>query len=287
MKTKGLNKKKIIKEYAFITFGIILVAIAVEYFFIPNNIAEGGVAGLSIVIHNYLPNISVEAMTLILNLILFIVGFLVLGGSFGLKTIYSALSLSVIMWIIKNLFNPMSPTNDLLLATIFGTLITATGLAIVFNQNSSTGGTDIIAKIINKYLHLDIGKALFSVDILVVLAGALTFGFEIGMYAFLSVILNGNIIDSVIDGFNACKQVMIVTEKHKEISEFIMKDLERGCTIFEGKGAYSSKYNSVLYTVLGRREFIKLKNFIKESDPKAFITVNEVKEVLGEGFREM
>lgn len=279
--------KKVFKEYAFITLGILLVAIAVEYFFIPNKIAEGGVTGLSIVLHHYIPSISIELLSLILNIILFIVGFLVLGGSFGLKTIYSALGLSTIMWIIKSTLNPGSLTDNLLLATIIGTLIAAAGLAIVFNQNASTGGTDIIAKIINKYFHIDIGKSLFSVDLFVTLAGALTFGWEIGMYAFLSVLLNGTTIDKVIDGFKACKQVMIVSSKNYEISKFIIEELERGCTIFNGKGGYTGEDTYILYSVVGRKEFIRLKNFIKETDPRAFITVNEVHEVLGEGFGDI
>lgn len=279
--------KKTLKEYLFITIGIIMVAFAVEYFFIPNKIAEGGVTGISIILNHYIPRISIEALTLVLNIILFIVGFLVIGPSFGVKTIYSAIGLSVIMWLMKNLLHPVAVTTDLLLATIFGTLIAGTGIAIVFNQNASTGGTDIIAKIINKYFHLDLGKALLSVDLLVTISCGLTFGWEIGMYALLSVLINGTTIDKVIDGFNACKQVMIVSSKNDEISKFIMEELERGCTIFDGKGAYSGESAQVLYSVVGRKEFIRLKNFIKEIDPRAFITVNEVHEVLGEGFDDI
>ncbi len=279
--------KKTVKEYVLITIGIILVAFAVEYFFIPNKIAEGGVTGISIILNHYIPDISIELLSLILNIILFVVGFLAIGGNFGVKTIYSALGLSSFMWIIKSTLHPYSITSDLLLATLFGTLISATGMAIVFNQNASTGGTDIIAKIINKYFHLDIGKSLLSVDLVVTTLCGITFGWDIGMYALFSVLINGTAIDKIIDGFNACKQVMIVSEKNEDIMKFIMEELERGCTLFDGKGAYTGKDTYVLYSVVGRKEFIRLRNFIKEVDPKAFITVNEVHEVLGEGFDDI
>lgn len=276
-------KRESIKEFALITIGIFLVAISVVYFFEPNNIAAGGITGLAIVINHYIPFISIGPLVLMMDAILFIVALIVLGARFGAKTIYSSFLLSTSMWIMQT-FIPINITNDLILATIFGTLISAVGMAIVFNANASTGGTDIIAKILNKFFHIEIGKSLLIVDFLVTLLGAVTFGINIGLYGLLAVIINGVVIDNIIAGFKTKSEITIISEKNKEISKFILDDLERGCTFIKGIGGFTGKDTSILYTVLDRNEFIKLKNKIKEIDKNAFITVGEVHEVMGEGF---
>ena len=276
-------KRESIKEFALITIGIFLVAISVVYFFEPNNIAAGGITGLAIVINHYIPFISIGPLVLMMDAILFIVALIVLGAKFGAKTIYSSFLLSTSMWIMQT-FIPINITNDLILATIFGTLISAVGMAIVFNANASTGGTDIIAKILNKFFHIEIGKSLLIVDFLVTLLGAVTFGINIGLYGLLAVIINGVVIDNIIAGFKTKSEITIISEKNKEISKFILDDLERGCTFIKGIGGFTGKDTSILYTVLDRNEFIKLKNKIKEIDKNAFITVCEVHEVMGEGF---
>ena len=276
-------KRESIKEFALITIGIFLVAISVVYFFEPNNIAAGGITGLAIVINHYIPFISIGPLVLMMDAILFIVALIVLGAKFGAKTIYSSFLLSTSMWIMQT-FIPINITNDLILATIFGTLISAVGMAMVFNANASTGGTDIIAKILNKFFHIEIGKSLLIVDFLVTLLGAVTFGINIGLYGLLAVIINGVVIDNIIAGFKTKSEITIISEKNKEISKFILDDLERGCTFIKGIGGFTRKDTSILYTVLDRNEFIKLKNKIKEIDKNAFITVGEVHEVMGEGF---
>ena len=276
-------KRESIKEFALITIGIFLVAISVVYFFEPNNIAAGGITGLAIVINHYIPFISIGPLVLMMDDILFIVALIVLGAKFGAKTINSSFLLSTSMWIMQT-FIPINITNDLILATIFGTLISAVGMAIVFNANASTGGTDIIAKILNKFFHIEIGKSLLIVDFLVTLLGAVTFGINIGLYGLLAVIINGVVIDNIIAGFKTKSEITIISEKNKEISKFILDDLERGCTFIKGIGGFTGKDTSILYTVLDRNEFIKLKNKIKEIDKNAFITVGEVHEVMGEGF---
>ena len=272
-------KRESIKEFALITMGIFLVAVSVVYFFEPNNIAAGGI----IVINHYIPFISIGPLVLMMDAILFIVALIVLGAKFGAKTIYSSFLLSTSMWLMQT-FIPINITNDLILATIFGTLISAVGMAIVFNANASTGGTDIIAKILNKFFHIEIGKSLLIVDFLVTLLGAVTFGINIGLYGLLAVIINGVVIDNIIAGFKTKSEITIISEKNKEISKFILDDLERGCTFIKGIGGFTRKDTSILYTVLDRNEFIKLKNKIKEIDKNAFITVGEVHEVMGEGF---
>ena len=276
-------KRESIKEFALITMGIFLVAVSVVYFFEPNNIAAGGITGLAIVINHYIPFISIGPLVLMMDAILFIVALIVLGAKFGAKTIYSSFLLSTSMWLMQT-FIPINITNDLILATIFGTLISAVGMAIVFNANASTGGTDIIAKILNKFFHIEIGKSLLIVDFLVTLLGVVTFGINIGLYGLLAVIINGVVIDNIIAGFKTKSEITIISEKNKEISKFILDDLERGCTFIKGIGGFTRKDTSILYTVLDRNEFIKLKNKIKEIDKNAFITVGEVHEVMGEGF---
>lgn len=280
-------KKTIFRDYFFITLGIVLVVFSLEYFFIPNKIAAGGVTGIAIVLTNYLPWINTGSFVFILNLILFALAFLLIGGSFGAKTIYASFGLSFVMWVVETFLNPVAITKELMLAAVFGTIITSLGMALIFNVNASTGGTDILAKILNKYIMLDIGKSLLAVDFLVTLAGAITFGIDVGLYALFSVILNGLAIDKVIEGFKARKEIKIISDKNMEISEFILNDLDRGCTFLTAKGGFHKNNISILYTVLGRTEFIKLKNYIREIDPRAFITVGEAHEVLGEGFGEL
>ncbi|GCD10778.1 YitT family protein [Clostridium tagluense] len=280
--------KKIIKEYILITIGLALVAVGFYFFLVPNNLAVGGVSGLAMIINLYVPALSIGAIMIVLNLILFVIGFIFIGSSFGVKTIYSSLGLSGMIWILEKTC-PMSGsiTNDLFLELIFGILIGAVGLGMVFNQNASTGGTDIIAKILYKYFHLDIGKALLLSDFLVTILAGIAFGPKIGMYALLGVIINGFTIDAVIAGMNICKKVEVVSSRGEEIKRYIIEELGRGATLYTAKGAYTNEEKEVITTVLGKKEFIKLKIYIKEIDKKAFIITYNVHEILGEGFKDI
>lgn len=280
-----MNKK--FKEYLIMTLGMIMVAISAEFFIIPNNMTAGGVTGFSVVTNYYIPALSVEALTFIFNIILFVIGFIFIGGSFGIKTLYGALGISGFMWIIKTVLNPQAITHDLMINAIFISALTGTGLALVFSQDASTGGTDIIAKVLNKYLKLDIGKSMQVVDMVVVILGVITFGLEKGMYSLLIVFMNGVIIDKVIAGFNNCKEMFIMSTKNDEIKRFIINDVNRGCTIIPTKGAYSGNENDMIYCVVNRKQFINIRKFIREIDPDAFITVSEAHEVLGKGFNSL
>jgi uncharacterized membrane-anchored protein YitT (DUF2179 family) len=275
------------KEYVIITFGIILVAFAIEYFYAPNNIAAGGVTGIAIIINAIIPSLSIGIVSFVLNGLLFIVALIVIDGKFGVKTIYASLGLSAIIWWIEKFLKPAAITNDLIIATIFGALISALGLALVFNENASTGGTDILAKILNMFFHLEMGKSLMAVDFIITLASAFVFGIDKALYSMLSIILLGIIVDRVIEGFNVCKSIFIISKNNYEISKYIIDTLDRGCTFLNGVGAYTEKETNILYAVLSRNQFIKLKRFIKDVDPEAFITVGEVHEVLGEGFNDI
>lgn len=286
-KLEKTDLKKEIKEWVLITIGVLILALATRAFLEPNHIAGGGVLGIAIVLHHYLP-ISVAMLTAAMNIILFIIAFIVIGPQFGAKTIYASFALAGAIGVLDRVLDPTwMVTNNLLLATIFGTLLSGVGMGLVFNQNASTGGTDILAKIINKFIHIDLGKALLIVDFLVTVAAGLTFNPEVGMYSLLSVIINCTTIDSVINGLNMCKSIMVISTEKEKIGQFIIDELGRGCTIFQGKGGFSGQDTNILYTVLDRKQFIKLKIFIKDIDPKAFITVSDAGEVLGEGFKDI
>lgn len=278
--------KYAIKQYIFITLGIIIVALALHLFLIPNDIAAGGVLGIAMVISNHVPTLSVGLLMIIMNIILFVIAFIILGSGFGIKTIYASLGLSGMIWALERFYPVYQPlTYDMLLAAVMGTALSGLGMAIIFNRNASTGGTDIIAKMLNRYMHLDIGKALLITDFVVTFFAAATFGVQKGMYALIAVISNGFIIDYSIAGFNIVMQVFIMTTRAEIIAEFVMNELKRGVTFFTAQGGYSGNNLKVVYTVLSRKEFIKLREYIKEVDPKSFITVSDAHEVLGEGFK--
>lgn len=278
--------KKILKEYGIITIGLILVLISFEFFFFPNKIASGGVSGLALVINNIL-GFDTGVVMIVCNAILFILAFALIGGNFGIKSMYAAFGLSFALSIIEKNYTVPALTNNLMLASIFGSVLLALGSAIMLTQDATTGGTSITAKILNKYAHIDFGKGLLISDSIVIMLAMYTFGTELALFGLLSIYLTGNLIDKFIDGLNMSKQVMIFTEQEKLVSDYIINDIDRGCTVFYGKGGYTGKHSCMILTILNRSQFIKLKKFIKDNDSDAFITVNETSEVLGKGFKSL
>lgn len=277
---------KILKEYGIITVGVALVVIALEFFFFPNQIASGGVSGLALVINNMI-GIETGIVMIICNIILFILAFVLIGGSFGIKSMYAAFGLSFVLSIMEKAGITFAITDNLMLASIFGSALLALGTTIMLTQDATTGGTSITAKILNKYCNIDFGKALLICDSIVILLAMYTFGIELALFGLLSVYLTGTLIDKFIDGLNKSRQVMVFTGHEKLVANYIIKDIDRGCTVFYGKGGYTGKDNCVILTILTRSQFIKLKQFIKNNDPDAFITVNETSEVLGKGFKSL
>lgn len=276
---------KKLKEYLLATIGVAIVVFGLEYFHFPNDIASGGMSGLALAINAIIP-ISISKFTLVVNIILFGLSFALIGGSFGIKSIYSTIVTSGLMWICENFLNPQPITDNLLLATIFGSAIIAFGTAMVFNQDASTGGTSIIAKIINKFLHTPIGQALLITDFLISILAIYSFGVEKGLFGLLSVVLIGSLIDKFIAGVNPVKQVFIVTKHEELIADYINKEIIRGCTIIPSKGGYTKEDTSMIYSVLTSKQFIMLKKFVRDNDLDAFITVSESTEVLGKWFTE-
>lgn len=273
-----------IKEYLLTTIGVALTAIALEYFFFPCDIAAGGVSGIGLVV-NKVSGLDTSIVVLVLNILLFILAFIVLGKSFGAKSIYATVMLSVFMWIIEKMLKPGILTENMFLASVFGSILLGMGAAIVFHQGASTGGTSIIAAIISKFTPIGIGISVLLTDSFVCLLAISVFGVDKGLFGFFSVILIGLIIDKFIDGFNTCKQVFIITSKEKEIVNHIIKNIDRGCTVLNGNGGYTGSDVKIIYTVLNSNQFIALKKHVKEIDPAAFLTVNDSTEVLGEGFK--
>lgn len=276
---------KTIKEYFLSTIGVAIVVIGLEYFHFSNGIASGGISGLALAINAIFP-ISPSVFMFICNLVLFVLSFIFIGGSFGIKSIYSAMLTSAFMWLCENVFPPIVVTDNLLLASIFGSAVVAFGTAIVFNQNASTGGTSIIAKFINKFFHIPIGQGLLIADCTVTILAIYSFGVEKGLFGLLSTIIIGNLIDKFIAGINPVKQVFIITKEEDLIVDFINNKIDRGCTILTGKGGYTKSDTAIIYSVLNSKQFITLKQFIKENNPEAFLTVSESTEALGKGFVE-
>ena len=187
-----------IRDYVIITLGVILVAFGIQYFYAPNEIAGGGLSGLSLVISHYIPFLSVGTLIFLGNLILFVIAFILVGGDFGMKTIYASFALSFVMDFMEKVMHSYALTQNLLLAVILGTAIIASGIGLTFAVNASTGGTDILAKILNKYSTINLGISLLIVDLFVVICGALTFGLDKGLYSLLAVVMNGLVVDRVI-----------------------------------------------------------------------------------------
>jgi Uncharacterized conserved protein len=278
------------KVYSFIliNIGILLVAVEIVVFKIPNDFVTGGVSGLAIVISKLAPSLPVGMIMLIINIILLAIGILFVGFEFGAKTIYSSVVLSLVVWLWQKVYPITQPlTGDTMLELFFAILFLAAGSAILFYQNASSGGTDIIARIFNKKVHWHIGKSLLVIDFIIALSALLVFNVKIGMYSLLGVIIKGFLIDVVIEGLHSSKQLIIISDKADEIKEFIIKDLHRGVTIYKATGGNTNIERQVLNTVMDNRQAIKLRQYIKQLDNRAFVVADTVAEIYGLGFKNL
>ncbi|HHU48195.1 MAG TPA: YitT family protein [Clostridiales bacterium] len=275
-----MSYRKIINEYLLIVLGCLLTALSFNFFFIPNQIAPGGLSGIATVLYHIF-GFPVGVTTLVLNIPLFIAGIRQLGGHFGIRTLLGTILISVFIDLIK----VPALTNDSLLASIYGGFLVGVGLGIVFRMNASTGGTDLFAKIIHKYFpSISIAWVLFAVDFLVVLAASLLLGPSSGLYAIVSLALSARAIDLVQEGLNTAKAFFIISDHAEAISERIIREMERGATMLEGRGAYTGVNKNVILCVVRRTQITQLKGMINEIDPAAFVLVADVREVMGEGF---
>lgn len=279
---------KHIKSYLLINLGLFLVAVGIHFFKVPNKFATGGVSGIAIVAARFFPGLTVGPLMLIVNIVFLLLGLMLLGKGFVSKTLYSSLALSGMVWVLDFLFPMTLPaTPDTLLELIYAIFLPGVGSAIVFNQNASTGGTDIIAKILSKYTSINIGKALLASDLLITLMAGLVFGIRAGMYSVLGLVMKSFIIDSVIESFNMRKNVVIVSQKPDAIRDYIIRNIGRGATIHKAEGAFTHIEKHVITSVMSRKQALDLRNFIRQTDRDAFITITNTSEIIGKGFRNI
>jgi uncharacterized membrane-anchored protein YitT (DUF2179 family) len=280
--------KKIVNEYFLIALGIFIVALSIHLFMIPNNFVIGGISGLAIVINSLMPTLEVGLIMIILDIILFALGFITIGAHFGGRTLYSSFLLSGSVWFL-NLFFPITEplVEDRFIQLILCIVLSAIGMAVVFRHNASTGGTDITAKILNKFFHIDLGKGVLLSDLVVTLLAFVTFDLDTVFYGIVGIFLNGLIIDFILNKFKESKEVRIITHDLSIIKPFIMDELERSATIYKGYGAYTNEERAIITTILNRHEYIRLKKFIGDSKIEAFITVSNINEAFGLGFESL
>ena len=279
------NRKRIVGRYLIITVGAALVALGLDLFLVPNMIVAGGVSGIATILF-HLINIPVGISMFILNIILFLIAFKVLGRSFGARTIYCTVILSVFIDVFAYFLPIAGLTQNLILVVLFGSFLCGTGMGLVFSAGASTGGTDIIAMILKKIFQITPAWGLLVVDFLITLIAGYFFGKEVAMYSILTVIVNTFTINTILEGVTTSIQVMIISKKYNEIMKRLLKELGAGATLLKGEGGYEEKPTYIILTVLrNRRQFVKLKQIIAEEDEKAFMLVSHVKEVLGEGFK--
>ena len=271
--------KKILLEYVRITFGTVVVAIAVYFFMLPSNVTVGSITGLALVVSNFVP-LSVSVLTLIMNVALLLLSFLLLGSDFGFKSVYGAVLLPALLGVLELLFPGFqSITQDPLLDVICYILVVGIGLAILFSCNASSGGVDIIAKLMNKYLHMDLGQAMSLAGILVSLSSAFCYDAKIVVLSVLGTYFGGIIVDYFIFGMNIKRKVCIISSRHDEILHFILHELHSGASVYDAIGAYNNVVHKEINTIVDKQEYRRLMDYAKAMDPGAFITVYSVSEI--------
>ena len=278
MKTKT-DYKSILIEINILTIAIAIIAVAVYFFLVPSHTSISSMSGLGIVLSNFVP-LPLSAITMILNVVLLIIGFFTCGKEFGLKTVYTSVMLPVFLGIFENIFpNTGSITNSQELDVLCYILVVSVGLSILFNRNASSGGLDIVAKIINKYFHMELGKAMFLSGMCVALSAALVYDKKTVVLSVLGTYFNGIVLDHFIFDHNIKRRVCIITKKEEELRQFIVRDLHSGATIYEAIGAYNMEKRNEIITIVDKGEYQKLMKYINQEDPEAFITVYTVSDM--------
>ena len=278
MKTKT-DYKSILIEINILTIAIAIIAVAVYFFLVPSHTSISSMSGLGIVLSNFVP-LPLSAITMILNVVLLIIGFFTCGKEFGLKTVYTTVMLPVILGIFENIFpNIGSITDSQELDVLCYILVVSVGLSILFNRNASSGGLDIVAKIINKYFHMELGKAMSLSGMCVALSAALVYDKKTVVLSVLGTYFNGIVLDHFIFDHNIKRRVCIITKKEEELRQFIVHDLHSGATIYEAIGAYNMEKRNEIITIVDKGEYQKLMKYINQEDPEAFITVYTVSDM--------
>lgn len=278
-------------DYTLIVTGAFILASGFVFFINPYNIVPGGVYGIGIVVHHLIPAIPVGTFGLALNIPLTLLGIKILGPKFGFKTVLGMILTSVFMDGLTQIVgeeDPLHLQDDLLLSSIFGGIVIGFGLGLIFKSRATSGGSDIIAMITAKFTRLPLGQLLMVIDSIIVLIGLIVFrDWKIPLYSWIVIFITGKVIDITLDGINYDKALFIVSDKHEQIRECILKDLDRGGTYFKSEGLFSNQPKNVIFTVITRRELATLERMIQQIDPKAFLTVMNTSEILGEGFKSL
>ena len=270
---------KLLKEYAIQSGALAIIACAVFFFLVPSHASVSSIAGLAIILANFVP-LSVATIVMILNIALLVLAFFLCGKEFFLKTTYASIVLPVFLYILERIFpNFTSFTNDPTLDVSCYIFLVSVGLAILFNRNASSGGLDILGKILNKYFHLDIGKSMSLVGMCIALSSAFVYDSKTVVLSVLGTYVNGMVLDHFIFGQSLKRRVCIVSEKEEEVRRFIIEKLHSGATIYEAIGAYKMEVRREIITIVTKSEYQKLINFMKKTDPKAFITIYKVNDI--------
>ena len=276
MTNKKPTPKALIKEALILTIAVAIIAAAVYFFLAPSHTSVSSISGLGIVLSNFVP-LPLSAITMILNVVLLVIGFLTCGREFGAKTVYTSIMLPLFLGLFEVIFpNFESMTGSQELDVLCYILVVSIGLSILFNRNASSGGLDIVAKIMNKYLHMELGRAMSLSGMCVALSAALVYDKKTVVLSILGTYFNGIILDHFIFDHNRKRRVCIITEKEEELRQFIIQELHSGATIYEAIGAYNFEKHNEIITIVDNSEYQNLINFINREDPKAFITIYNV-----------
>lgn len=279
-----MNKKAVptaaaVRELAILTGAVAIIAAAVYFFLVPSHASVSSISGLGIVLANFVP-LPLSAITMILNVVLLVIGFLTCGREFGAKTVYTSILLPAFIGLFERLFpNLDSLTDSQELDVLCYILVVSVGLSILFNRNASSGGLDIVAKIMNKYLHMDLGKAMSLSGICVALSAALVYDKKTVVLSVLGTYFNGLVLDHFIFDNNIKRRVCIITGKEEELRRFIIEDLHSGATVYESYGAYNMQKRREIITIVDKAEYQKLMSYMNREDPQAFITVYTVSDM--------
>ncbi len=278
---------KKLKSYCVITAGIILMAIGIYFFKFPNNFSTGGVSGIATILGEVSPHISKGTFVSIINYALLVVGLIVFGKGFAFKTVYASVLLSGLISIFEKILPLTQPMTDQpFLELVFSILLVGGGSALLFSERASSGGTDIVAMILKKYSKLNIGKALFCTDVIIVIIACMVFGIETGLYSLLGLLTKAIIVDNLIDSIYLSKCVTVVTDNSEQICKYIIDGLGRSATSIKCEGAFTHNKKMMLITVLTRTQAVMLKDYVKSIEPTAFIIITNSSDILGKGFRE-
>ena len=275
MKTKT-NYLNILKETFILTVAVAIIAAAVYFFLVPSHTSVSSISGLGIVLTNFIP-LPLSAISMILNITLLIIGFFTCGREFGVKTVYTSIMLPFFLWLFEMILPDFgSMTNSQELDVLCYILVVSVGLSILFNRNASSGGLDIVEKILNKYAHIDLGKAMSLSGMCVALSAALVYDKKTVVLSILGTYFNGMVLDHFIFDHNIKRRVCIITKKEEKLRNFIIHDLHSGATIYESIGAYNMQKRNEIITIVDKSEYQKLMNYITKEDPQAFVTVYNV-----------